>query len=103
MFPYKDDNPTDLPPVVTVGIIAANVLAWLVIQGMGVAEPLARSVCDLGLVPGELLQTVKPMLQRHADQARDLLKNPQASANPSSSSSPSHPATPSSTQPPASR
>jgi len=60
MFPYKDDNPTDLPSVVTIGIIAANVLAWLLIQGMGVAEPLARSVCDLGLVPGELLQTVKP-------------------------------------------
>lgn len=28
-----------------------------------------------------LLQNVKPMLQRHADQARDLLKNPQASAD----------------------
>jgi membrane associated rhomboid family serine protease len=60
MFPYKDDNPTDLPPVVTVGLIAANVLAWVLVQGMGIAEPLVRSVCDLGLVPGELLQTVKP-------------------------------------------
>lgn len=28
-----------------------------------------------------LLQNVKPMLQRHADQARDLLKSPQASAD----------------------
>lgn len=28
-----------------------------------------------------LLQSVKPMLQRHADQARDLLKSPQASAD----------------------
>ncbi len=28
-----------------------------------------------------LLQSVKPVLQRHADQARDLLKNPQASAD----------------------
>jgi membrane associated rhomboid family serine protease len=60
MFPYKDDNPTELRPIVTVGIIAANVLAWLFIQGMGSAEPLVRSVCDLGLVPGELLQTAKP-------------------------------------------
>jgi len=60
MFPYKDDNPTDVAPVVTVGIIAANVLVWLLVQGMGSAEPLARSVCDLGLVPGELLQTAKP-------------------------------------------
>jgi putative membrane protein len=49
-----------------------------------------------------LLQTVKPMLQRHADQARDLQKNPQASANPPpSSSSSSRSATPSSSQPPA--
>lgn len=28
-----------------------------------------------------MLQNVKPVLQRHADQARDLLKNPQASAD----------------------
>jgi membrane associated rhomboid family serine protease len=60
VFPYKDDNPTELTPFVTVGIIAANVLVWLFVQGMGSAEPLVRSVCDLGLVPGELLQTAKP-------------------------------------------
>src|SRR5258706_600062 len=60
MFPYKDDNPTELPAIVTVGIIAANVLVWLFIQGMGSPEPLVRSVCDLGLVPGELLRTAKP-------------------------------------------
>jgi membrane associated rhomboid family serine protease len=60
MFPYKDDNPTELAPIVTVAIVAANVLVWLIVQGMGAAEPLARSVCHLGLVPGELLQTAKP-------------------------------------------
>jgi len=60
MFPYKDDNPTELTPVVTVGIIAANVLAWLFIQGMGSPAALVHSVCDLGLVPGELLRTAKP-------------------------------------------
>jgi len=60
MFPYKDDNPTELAPLVTVGIIIANVLAWLFLQGMGSPALLARSVCDLGLVPGELLQTAKP-------------------------------------------
>ena len=32
MFPYKDDNPTELVPVVTVAIIAANVLVWLFVQ-----------------------------------------------------------------------
>ncbi len=35
MFPYKDENPTYLTPVVTLGIIAANVLAWVLLQGMG--------------------------------------------------------------------
>ena len=60
MFPYKDDNPTERAPVVTVAIIAANVLAWLFLQGMGSSEALVRSVCDLGLVPGELLRTAKP-------------------------------------------
>ena len=60
MFPYRDDNPTELTPVVTVGIIAANVVAWLFVQGMGSPEALVRSVCDLGLVPGELLRTATP-------------------------------------------
>jgi putative membrane protein len=35
-----------------------------------------------------LLQSVKPVLQRHADQARDLLKSPQASADEPSKSHP---------------
>jgi membrane associated rhomboid family serine protease len=60
MFPYRDENPTVLTPMVTVGIIGLNVLAWVVVQGVGMTEPLARSVCNLGLVAGELLQTVPP-------------------------------------------
>ena len=57
MFPYKDENPTELTPVVTVGIIALNLLAWVFVQGMGAEEPLARSVCQLGLIPGAVLGT----------------------------------------------
>ena len=57
MFPYKDENPTELTPVVTVGIIALNLLAWVFVQGVGAEEPLARSVCHLGLIPGEVLGT----------------------------------------------
>ena len=60
MFPYKDENPTVLPPVVTVGIIVLNVLAWVFVQGLGAPGPLARSVCELGLTPGELLRTLPP-------------------------------------------
>ncbi len=60
MFPYRDDNPTVLSPYVTIGVIALNVIAWVLVQGLGTAGPLARSICELGLVPGELLQTVPP-------------------------------------------
>jgi membrane associated rhomboid family serine protease len=61
MFPYKDENPTERPAVITVAIIAANVLVWLFIQGGGFAsEQLVRSVCNLGLIPGEILGTAKP-------------------------------------------
>jgi membrane associated rhomboid family serine protease len=61
VFPYRDDNPTTLTPVFTVGILALNVLAWLFVQGAGFNErALAESVCNLGLVPGELLGTAPP-------------------------------------------
>ena len=60
MFPYRDENPTVLPPIVTVGVIALNVLAWVFVQGLGTTEPLVRSVCELGLIPGEALGTAAP-------------------------------------------
>ncbi|HUL04249.1 MAG TPA: rhomboid family intramembrane serine protease [Gemmatimonadales bacterium] len=60
MFPYKDDNPTVLTPVVTVAIIVLNVLAWIFVQGAGAREAVASSVCQFGLIPGELLGTVAP-------------------------------------------
>src|SRR2546425_2506238 len=58
MFPYKDENPTILTPVVTFGIIAANLAAWLFVQGAGTNEAVLRSVCQLGLIPGEVLGRV---------------------------------------------
>ena len=54
MIPYRDENQTVRTPIVTIAIIAANVLVWLLVQGAGSPMPLARSVCDLGLIPGEL-------------------------------------------------
>ena len=59
-FPYKDDNPTDLTPTVTIGIIVANLLVWIVFQGAGAAHALAASTCEWGLVPGEILRSVPP-------------------------------------------
>lgn len=58
MFPYRDDNPTLATPVVTIAFIGLNVAAWVMIQGMGMDPQLARSVCELGLIPGELLGRV---------------------------------------------
>ena len=60
MFPYKDDNPTLTTPVVTFLIIGVNALVWILIQGMGAEPQLSRSVCQLGLVPGEVLHRLPP-------------------------------------------
>jgi membrane associated rhomboid family serine protease len=60
VFPLRDDNPHFLTPVVTYGLIAANVLAWALLQGLGSEPLLSSSVCRLGLIPAELLQTVAP-------------------------------------------
>ena len=60
MFPYRDENPTEHPAVITVAIIVVNVLVFVLVQGAGAQGPLARSVCDLGLIPGEILRTAKP-------------------------------------------
>ena len=54
LFPYRDENVTQRRSVITVLLIAANVVVWLVVQGAGATLPLARSVCNLGLIPGEL-------------------------------------------------
>ncbi len=56
MFPIKDENPHFLTPYVSWGLIAANVLSWSALQGLGSEPWLTRSVCELGLIPGELLQ-----------------------------------------------
>jgi membrane associated rhomboid family serine protease len=60
MIPLHDENKTVRTPIVTLTTIALCVLAWVVVQGAGAEVPLATSVCNLGLVPGELLGTVAP-------------------------------------------
>jgi membrane associated rhomboid family serine protease len=55
MFPYRDDNPTLATPIATLLIIGVNVFFWVVVQGMGAEPALSRSVCELGLIPGEFL------------------------------------------------
>ena len=60
MFPYHDDNRTLRPAVITLLFIALNVLTWLLVQGAGSPLALARSVCNLGLIPGELTGLLRP-------------------------------------------
>ena len=60
MFPYRDENEAIRTAYATFAIIGLNVAAWLLVQGAGSAFPLARSVCELGLIPGELTGTLRP-------------------------------------------
>ena len=54
MIPYRDENETQRRAIVTGAIIALNIFTWLIIQGAGSDFALAKSVCELGLIPGEL-------------------------------------------------
>jgi membrane associated rhomboid family serine protease len=60
MFPYRDENVTQRTPIVTMAVIAANVCAWVLVQGAGSTTPLLASVCNLGLIPGELTGQLRP-------------------------------------------
>jgi membrane associated rhomboid family serine protease len=60
VIPYHDENETQRTPYVTMALIALCGLAWLFVQGAGSAAALARSVCELGLIPGELTLALAP-------------------------------------------
>ena len=60
MFPYHDENATQRPAIVTIAIVALCVLAWLGYQGAGTEQLLAASVCNRGLIPGELTGLLPP-------------------------------------------
>ena len=63
MLPYHDENETQRTPYVTLVLIGVTVLAWVFVQGAGATLPLAQSVCDLGLIPGELTASLAPGTQ----------------------------------------
>ena len=54
MFPYRDENETQRLAIVTLTIIGLNLFAWIFLQGAGATFALAKSICELGLIPGEL-------------------------------------------------
>jgi membrane associated rhomboid family serine protease len=60
VIPYRDENETVRTPIVTFALIAINVLVWLLVQGAGAGYPLAASICNYGLIPGELTLRAMP-------------------------------------------
>lgn len=55
MIPLSDDNPTVRLPVMTLALLGAMLVVWLFVQQGGFDNQiLAFSICNLGLVPGEL-------------------------------------------------
>src|ERR1043166_1000986 len=55
MIPLSDENPTLRTPIMTWLILGVMFTVWLVVQGAGL-DPitLGRTICELGMVPGEL-------------------------------------------------
>jgi len=57
MIPLSDDNPTLRTPIMTWLILAAMFAVWLIVQGGGLPGNdlrLVTSLCNYGMVPGEL-------------------------------------------------
>jgi membrane associated rhomboid family serine protease len=55
VFPLKDNIPTDRLPIVTILLIAANVLVYFVLQHGGIGHgPSNASVIDYGAIPAEV-------------------------------------------------
>ncbi|MXZ44528.1 MAG: rhomboid family intramembrane serine protease [Gammaproteobacteria bacterium] len=59
LIPIYDHNPVDRKPIVTYTIIGLNIAIWIFGQGAGMVSSLyARSICQFGLVSGDLLGLV---------------------------------------------
>ena len=54
MIPISDENPTLRTPVMTYLLLASLAVVFVVVQGAGQGYPLIASVCNWGMVPGEL-------------------------------------------------
>ena len=57
MIPLGDEYPTVRTPVMTYAILAGMLATWVFVQGAGFPSndvKLVTSVCNLGMVPGEL-------------------------------------------------
>jgi membrane associated rhomboid family serine protease len=53
-LPIHDENPRLGTPVVTIALIGITLIVWILVQGAGEPFALARSTCELGMIPGQL-------------------------------------------------
>ena len=53
-IPLHDENPRRSKPIVTIALVAACALSWLFVQGAGGGYAFAWSLCELGMIAGEL-------------------------------------------------
>jgi membrane associated rhomboid family serine protease len=70
MIPISDENPTLHTPYMTWLLLGTTFAVWLVVQRAGLDPYLAASICDFGMVPGEL--THRAPLGLAVPIARDL-------------------------------
>ena len=57
MLPISDDNPTLRTPIITLLLLVSLGAVWVLVQGAGLnPQALAASVCNWGLVAGEITQ-----------------------------------------------
>ena len=55
MFPIRDDNPTEMTPVMTLFLMGITFVVWVFVQGAGLdPRELEASVCALGAIPVEI-------------------------------------------------
>jgi membrane associated rhomboid family serine protease len=54
MFPLRDHNPTELPPVLSLFLAGLTLATWVLVQGAGAGERLVTSICSFGVVPSDL-------------------------------------------------
>jgi membrane associated rhomboid family serine protease len=57
VLPYHDDNVTQRRPVVTIALLALNLLIWIGVQSVGMGPRFGEAVCRFALIPAELTQT----------------------------------------------
>jgi len=60
MIPIYDDNPQHRTPIVTYAFIAANAIAWLLLQNAGFGIKFEQSICQFGFIPVQFLSSETP-------------------------------------------